>query len=219
MSSSAMPVSARSRRSSSRICAWMVTSSAVVGSSAISTRGAQAMAMAIITRWHMPPDNSCGKASSRAAGSGMPTCTSSASARARAGAPRSPSCRASTSMICAPTVATGFSEDIGSWKIMESALPRTSCIVASGNASRSRPSSSTCPASMRAGGTGSRRIRARAVSDLPQPLSPTSASVSPASTFSERSLTAGNTPARVCSATRSPRTSSAATVSDPGALG
>ena len=43
--------------SSSRICAWIVTSSAVVGSSAISTFGLQASAMAIITRCRMPPDN------------------------------------------------------------------------------------------------------------------------------------------------------------------
>src|SRR5262249_59704011 len=37
-------------------CAWMVTSSAVVGSSAISSLGRHESAMAIITRWRMPPD-------------------------------------------------------------------------------------------------------------------------------------------------------------------
>ena len=42
---------------SSRICAWMVTSSAVVGSSAIRSLGSQDSAMAIITRWRMPPEN------------------------------------------------------------------------------------------------------------------------------------------------------------------
>ena len=47
-----MPCSACSRSRSSRICFWMVTSSAVVGSSAISSFGLQAVAMAIITRWH-----------------------------------------------------------------------------------------------------------------------------------------------------------------------
>jgi hypothetical protein len=45
---------------SSRICRWMVTSSAVVGSSAISSLGSQASAMAIITRCCWPPDSSCG---------------------------------------------------------------------------------------------------------------------------------------------------------------
>jgi hypothetical protein len=41
---------------SSRICAWIVTSSAVVGSSAMSSFGLQASAMAIITRWRMSPE-------------------------------------------------------------------------------------------------------------------------------------------------------------------
>ena len=43
-----------------RICAWMVTSSAVVGSSASSSLGLQESAMAIMTRWRMPPLNWCG---------------------------------------------------------------------------------------------------------------------------------------------------------------
>ena len=51
-----MPNSRCSRLSSSRICAWMVTSSAVVGSSAMSSDGWQASAIAIMTRWRMPPD-------------------------------------------------------------------------------------------------------------------------------------------------------------------
>ena len=38
----------------------MVTSSAVVGSSAISSAGLHESAMAIITRWRMPPENWCG---------------------------------------------------------------------------------------------------------------------------------------------------------------
>ncbi|MNE40470.1 hypothetical protein D3C80_1344930 [compost metagenome] len=47
-------------RSSLRIWAWMVTSSAVVGSSAINRAGRQINAMAIMARWRMPPDNSKG---------------------------------------------------------------------------------------------------------------------------------------------------------------
>ncbi len=39
------------------ICACTVTSSAVVGSSAISSRGDNASAIAIITRCRMPPEN------------------------------------------------------------------------------------------------------------------------------------------------------------------
>ena len=41
---------------SAMICFWMVTSSAVVGSSAISSFGSQAIAIAIITRCCWPPD-------------------------------------------------------------------------------------------------------------------------------------------------------------------
>ncbi|MNT60024.1 hypothetical protein D3C72_1975810 [compost metagenome] len=55
-----MPCAAFSSDSRLRICAWMVTSSAVVGSSASSTRGLQASAIAIMTRWRMPPENWCG---------------------------------------------------------------------------------------------------------------------------------------------------------------
>ena len=55
-----MPSSALSRSSSWRICAWIVTSSAVVGSSAMSSFGSQASAMAIITRWRRPPESWCG---------------------------------------------------------------------------------------------------------------------------------------------------------------
>ncbi|EAU65581.1 conserved hypothetical protein [Stigmatella aurantiaca DW4/3-1] len=57
MSITAIPRSAWSRLSRSRICAWIVTSSAVVGSSAMSSCGPHARAMAIITRWRMPPES------------------------------------------------------------------------------------------------------------------------------------------------------------------
>ena len=46
--------------SRSRICAWMVTSRAVVGSSARISFGLHESAIAIITRWRMPPENWCG---------------------------------------------------------------------------------------------------------------------------------------------------------------
>ena len=50
-------VLALSRFISARICAWIVTSSAVVGSSAISSDGLHESAIAIITRCRMPPEN------------------------------------------------------------------------------------------------------------------------------------------------------------------
>ena len=80
----AIPSSRCRRSSSARICACTVTSSAVVGSSAISSLGSLASAIAIIARWRMPPENSCGYSSTRRAGSGMPTSPSSSIARARA---------------------------------------------------------------------------------------------------------------------------------------
>jgi hypothetical protein len=54
MSMIATLLSAWRRRSRSRICAWVVTSSAVVGSSAINNRGPQASAIASVTRWRNP---------------------------------------------------------------------------------------------------------------------------------------------------------------------
>ncbi len=44
----------------SRICACTVTSRAVVGSSAMMMSGLLMTAIAIIARWRMPPENSCG---------------------------------------------------------------------------------------------------------------------------------------------------------------
>ena len=52
----AAPVWLRRSESRSKICACTVTSSAVVGSSAISSFGSQARAIAIIARWRWPPD-------------------------------------------------------------------------------------------------------------------------------------------------------------------
>ena len=52
------------------IPAWTVTSSAVVGSSAISSDGWQASAMAIAMRCRMPPENWCGYDGERALGVG-----------------------------------------------------------------------------------------------------------------------------------------------------
>src|SRR4051794_4790774 len=60
MSTIAAPIRRLRSRIRSRICAWMVTSSAVVGSSAMSSFGLQASAIAIITRWRMPPESWCG---------------------------------------------------------------------------------------------------------------------------------------------------------------
>ena len=110
---------------SSRICFWIVTSSAVVGSSAISSLGSQAIAIAIITRCCWPPESCDGNESIRRSGSGMPTSRSRSTARLRAARPDMPMCSRSTSSSCQPTVKTGFSDVIGSWKIIEMSAPRS----------------------------------------------------------------------------------------------
>ena len=63
----------------------MVTSRAVVGSSAISRRGLQLMAIANATRWRMPPESTLGNWRNVRRGLGMPTAFSSSSARATSG--------------------------------------------------------------------------------------------------------------------------------------
>ena len=60
MMTAADPSSAARSEIRSRICAWTVTSSAVVGSSAMSSLRSHDSAIAIITRCLMPPENWCG---------------------------------------------------------------------------------------------------------------------------------------------------------------
>ena len=97
----------------------------------------------------------------------------------RASSWRSGRCARSASTSWSPTVMTGSSELVGSWKTIETRPPRTPRISASESARRSVPSSTTRPPTERATG-GSSRMIASAVIDFPQPLSPTSAWISPA---------------------------------------
>ncbi len=92
----------------------VVTSRAVVGSSAMSTAGREDMAIAIMTRCRIPPENSCGYWPRRSSGSGTPTSVSSSTARARAAAAETRSCSRIASTSWCPIVRTGFSDDIGS---------------------------------------------------------------------------------------------------------
>ena len=200
-------VSARRRRTSSRICAWIVTSSAVVGSSAISSRGSQESAIAIITRWRMPPDSSCGNARSRSTGRGMPTRSSSSPARSSAAALSTSRCARICSASCAPIRCTGLSAVIGSWKTIAISAPRIRRSSSSEAPTRSRPANATRP-SKRAFGERVRPISVMPVTDLPEPDSPTIASTSPASTWKETPSTACTTPSSVRKETRSPSTSS-----------
>ncbi|EOB13203.1 hypothetical protein NBO_118g0003 [Nosema bombycis CQ1] len=92
-------------------------------------------------------------------------------------------------------VKTGFSDVIGSWKIIAISAPRTprisvsDCSLSSITCRLRRRSSS---ASLRTSLTAwsSRRISARDVTDFPEPDSPTIASVSPRRRVNDRSRTA-----------------------------
>ena len=121
-----------------------MTSSAVVGSSASSTFGSQASAIAIAARWRMPPENSCGYRSAAAAG--MPTISSSSPARCAGGralrdAVEAPSARRSAQ----PTVFTGFSAFIAPWKTIAMSVHRWARTESSPPARMFSPSSSTSP--------------------------------------------------------------------------
>ena len=114
---SAVPESSTSSFSSSRTCAWMVTSSAVVGSSAISSRGSQASAIAISARCRIPPESWCGYSLQP-----PPRVGDADPAQQVLGlvlglvAADVLGAASSTSVTWTPIGTTGFSEVIGSWK-------------------------------------------------------------------------------------------------------
>ena len=207
----AAPCSRHSRRSRAMIWAWIETSSAVVGSSAITSRGAPASASAMTTRWRMPPENWCGYWSMRASAAGMPVSWSSSMARRRAAAASRSRCVRMVSTSCCPTVYSGFSEVSGSWKIAPICRPRTRRISCSGRPSMRRPSRRISPPAMRPGGS-SRPMIAAPVSDLPAPDSPTTPSTSPAAMSKDTSSSARSVPWRVGNSTRRWRTSSSGPV-------
>jgi hypothetical protein len=92
-----------------------------------------------------------------------------------------PRCRTRASAIWLPMVKTGLSEVIGSWKIMPMEPPRTERICLSLIFRTSVPSSRIRP-SIRDRPAGRSRMVDSAVTLLPEPDSPTMATVSPAST-------------------------------------
>lgn len=111
------------------------------------------------------------------------------------------------SVICLPILTMGFSEDSGSWKIIEILSPRSLCITSSGTRSRSLPSYRISPPSTMAL-PARMPIIALEVTDLPEPDSPTMASVLPRSRSKEISRTAFSVPLVVRKATFSLFTSS-----------
>ena len=117
----------------------MVTSSAVVGSSAMRMSGSQASAIAIMTLCRMPPDSSNGYCLMRFSGSLMPTSSSISMARSRTSLPRRFVCRRIASPSWLPIVKTGFRLVMGSWKTIEQHLPLKWLICFSDHVVRSSP--------------------------------------------------------------------------------
>ena len=153
--------------------------------------------MAIIIRCRMPPLNWCGYCRSRRAGSEMPTIASSSSARRRASAGDSLRWISRPSVSWRPMLSTGLSEVIGSWNTMPISRPRTRRISSSPSLSRSRPLKRIWPPTMRPAGAATSRMMLSALTDLPHPDSPTSATVSPSRTSHDTPSTARTTPPRV----------------------
>src|SRR5262249_31801902 len=104
-------------------------------------------------------------------------------------------------------VKAGLSEVIGSWKIIEILLPRSSRSCAAGRPRRSVPSNRTAPPAMRPGGWGTRPMMLWAVTLLPQPLSPTTPRVRPAKSVKLTPSTARNSPSSVAKCVLSSLTS------------
>ena len=158
-------------RSRFMICACTDTSSADTGSSSTISDGSTLSALAIAMRCRCPPLNSCGK---RSACSGRsPTSFSSSITRSRASLPLTFLLTTSGSAMMSRTRIRGLSELHGSWK--------TACTCIR-NCRRSCPLSEwmSCPSIEMEPPVGcSRRSTSLAVVVLPQPDSPTSASVCP----------------------------------------
>ena len=104
----------------------MVTSRAVVGSSAMSSLGSHESAIAIITRWRMPPDISCGYCLTRRSGYGDADLAQHLDRAIRSACPLGQLHGGSmtASEIWSPIVNTGLRLLIGSWKIIAMSLPR-----------------------------------------------------------------------------------------------
>ena len=133
---------------------------------------------------------------------GISTSSSISSARFIAASRFIPRWSAAASAIWSPTVNTGLRLVIGSWKIMAMSRPRNLRSAFAGSLARSttgpsRVRNRISPPTMRPGGFGISPMIDRLVTDLPEPDSPTTASVSPASSVNETSSTALTRPASV----------------------
>ena len=129
-------------------------------------------------------------------GEGIFTSSSISMARALAARGDIELCAMIASTICWPTVCTGFSEVIGSWKIIDILPPRSFLRSSGDKASRLLPPNMTLSASTLPGGATS-PITESEVTLLPQPDSPTRPTVRPRGTAKLTPSTARNRPRSV----------------------
>src|SRR5688572_26110113 len=122
-------------------------------------------------------------------------------------------CSASDSPIWLPMVCSGESAVIGSWKMIEMRPPRMSCIARPAGSRRDISTSEACFGSRKTISPDSMRaLRGRmpmidcATTDLPEPDSPTSATVPPAGMRNDTPSTALTTPASTSRCTLRSRT-------------
>src|SRR5262249_29370563 len=163
------------------------------------------IAIAIMTRWRIPPESWWGYALARSAGSGMPTSPSSSTARAFASRPDTGRCSRTASAIWLPTANTGFRDVSGSWKI----TPQPARLPPPDRRPGSRPATGLAPPGARRGG-GTSRITDSAVTLFPHPDSPTRPSTRPGSSRNETPSTARASPPSRKNDVLSARTSSSA---------
>ena len=128
--------------------------------------------------------------------------------RARAASPRSRSWAASTSRIWAPMVNTGLNAVDGFWKIIAMAAPRRRPHRRARRARAGRDPRSAAHPRSAARCRGSRRIAARPVTVLPQPVSPTTPTASPGAIARSTPRSATVVRSSPANARRRPRTSS-----------
>ncbi len=138
--------------------------------------------MAIMMRWRMPPENWCGYWPTRSLAAGMRTRSISSTALARESFRDMPRWTWNISPSWSPTLRTGLREDSASWKTIAIRAPRTLRRSSSLSFRRSCPWKRISPRVIFPGGTSRMPMTAWAVTDFPEPDSPRTARVSPAST-------------------------------------
>ena len=100
----------------------------------------------------------------------------------------------SVSAIWSPMVMVGFNDVMGSWNTIPTRRPRMSLPSIFFSAMTSTPSSMAVPLVIRPGGIGINPMMLCTVTDLPQPDSPTMASVLPLSSEKDTPRTACTVP-------------------------